>query len=102
MDKEIIARIEASPAYVTLRKKRNRLGGILTVIALIVYYGWIALIAFDKQFLSLRIGTGVTTIAIPIGIGVIVVMVLLTAIYILIANSSYDHYIDEIKKEVKQ
>lgn len=102
MDKETIARIQASPAYIMLRKKRNRLGGILTIIALIVYYGWIALIAFNKQFLSERIGSGVTTIAIPIGIGVIVVMVLLTAIYILVANSSYDTYTDEIKKEVQK
>lgn len=102
MDQETIAKIETSPAYITLKKKRNTLGGVLTLIALVVYYGWIALIAFDKQFLSTRIGTGVTTIAIPIGIGVIVVMVVLTAIYILVANSSYDNYIDEIKKEVQK
>lgn len=102
MDKETIAKIEASPAYITLKKKRNMLGGVLTLIALVVYYGWIALIAFDKQFLSTRISSGVTTIAIPIGIGVIIVMVLLTAIYILVANSSYDNYIDEIKKEVQK
>ncbi len=100
MDNEMISIIQANPSYITLKKKRNRLGGILTIIALIVYYGWIALIAFDKQFLSERIGSGVTTIAIPIGIGVIVVMVWLTAIYILVANRSYDIYIDEIKKEV--
>jgi uncharacterized membrane protein (DUF485 family) len=29
---------------------------------LIVYYGYIALIAFDKKFLAQPIGTGVTTI----------------------------------------
>lgn len=102
MDQETIAKIEVSPAYITLKKKRNILGGVLTFIALVVYYGRIGLNAFDKQFLSTRIGTGVATIAIPIGIGVIVVMVVLTAIYILAANSSYDNYIDQIKKEVQK
>ncbi|MHC5307744.1 DUF485 domain-containing protein [Bartonella sp. LJL80] len=102
MDEQMVAKIQASPAYIALRKKRNRLGGFLTAIALIIYYGWIALIAFDKEFLSQRIGEGVTTIAVPIGIGVIVIMVILTAVYVLAANSSYDGYVEEIKKEVQK
>lgn len=100
MDEDMIARIEENPDYILLKKKRNLLGGILTAIALVIYYGWIALIAFDKQFLAQRIGDGVTTIAVPIGIGVIIIMVILTAIYVLRANSTYDTLIEKIQKEV--
>lgn len=102
MDKETIARIESNSAYIKLRKKRNLLGGLLSLIAMFVYYGWISLIAFNKEFLAKTIGQGVTTIAIPIGIGVIVFMVLLTAIYVLAANKTYDGLVDDIKKEIGQ
>ena len=54
-----------------LRRKRNRLGLALTVLMLVVYYGYVALIAFDKEFLAQPIGAGVTTLGIPIGMGVI-------------------------------
>ena len=39
---------------------------------MVVYYGFILLIAFDKAFLAARIGDGVMTWGIPIGFGVIV------------------------------
>lgn len=100
MDEKMVARIEANPDYIKLKKKRNLLGLSLTFIVLIVYYGWIFIIAFDPQFLATSIGAGVTTIAIPIGIGVIVLMVLLTAFYVLIANKAYDELIHRLEKEV--
>ena len=85
----IVARIEANPKYHELRRKRNRLGWTLTVLMLIVYYGFIGLIAFDKAFLAQPIGDGVTTIGIPIAFGVIVFMMLITGIYVYRANSEY-------------
>lgn len=102
MDKETVMRIKKNPNYRMLRRKRNMLGVMLTVITLFIYYGWIALIAFDREFLARPVGNGVMTIAIPIGIGVIVLTVLLTAIYIVRANSAYDAFIDKIKEEVQQ
>ena len=47
----IAERISSHPKYLELRRKRNRLGGWLTVLMLVVYYGYISLIAFDKPFL---------------------------------------------------
>ena len=43
----IVARIEANPQYQELRRKRNSLGWTLTILMLVVYYGFIGLIAFD-------------------------------------------------------
>ena len=65
----------------------------------IVYYGYIALIAFDKQFLSIPIGNGVTTIGIPIGMGVIIFTIVITGIYVRRANSEFDALTAEILKE---
>lgn len=95
-----VARIEANPKYHELRRKRNSFGWLLTALMMIVYYGYIALIAFDKPFLATPLGAGVTSIGIPIGMGVIVFTVVITAIYVRRANSEYDRLTAEILKDV--
>ena len=97
----IVARIEANPKYHELKRKRNRLGWTLTVLMLLVYYGFIGLIAFDKAFLAQPIGDGVTTIGIPIAFGVIVFTILITGIYVYRANSEYDRLTAEILKDAE-
>ena len=46
---------------------------------MLVYYGFILLVAFNKPFLSQRLGEGVMTVGIPLGFGVIVFTVVITA-----------------------
>ena len=99
MKDPVVEKIQSNPAYQELRSKRNRLGLALTVLMLVVYYGYIALIAFDKEFLAKPIGAGVTTLGIPIGIGVIVFTVLITGFYVRRANSEYDRLTAEILKD---
>ena len=82
----IVARIEANPKYWELRRSRNVFGWTLTLLMLIVYFGYIALIAFNKPFLAQPIGNGVTTVGIPIGMGVILFTIVITAIYVRRAN----------------
>ena len=79
-----------------------RLGIFLTALMLIVYYGYIALIAFDKKFLAQPIGTGVTTLGIPIGMGVIIFTIVITAIYVRRANGEFDTLTKEILKDAAQ
>ncbi|MEF7615388.1 DUF485 domain-containing protein [Aquincola sp. MAHUQ-54] len=102
MTDPIVARIEAHPKYHELRGKRSSFGWILTMIMLIVYYGYIALIAFDKPFLAQPIGDGVTSLGIPIGLGVIVFTVIITGLYVRRANSEYDRLTAELLKEVSR
>ena len=89
-----IARIRSHPQYQELRSRRNQLGWTLTVLMLmlmlIVYYGLIALIAFDKPFLARPLGAGVKTLGIPIGVGVIVFTVLIVGYYVRRANGEFD------------
>ena len=61
MSDPVVDKIKTHPKYLELRRKRNGLGVLLTILMLVVYYGYIALIAFDKAFLAQPIGTGVTT-----------------------------------------
>lgn len=93
------ARISAHPKYLELRRNRNRIGGWLTLLMLVVYYGYISLIAFDKAFLAQPIGAGVTTLGIPIGLGVIVFTIVITLAYIRRANNEFDRLTAEIIKD---
>ena len=99
MTDDVTARIRANPKYQELRRKRTRFGWLLSAGMLIVYYGYIALIAFDKPFLSRKIGEGVTTIGVPIGLGIILFTIAITGIYVRRANTEFDALTAEILKE---
>ena len=99
MGDSIAEKIEANPKYHELRQKRNVFGWTLTVLMLVVYFGYIALIAFNKPFLAQPIGSGVTTIGIPIGLGVIIFTIVITGIYVRRANGEYDKLTAEILEE---
>jgi uncharacterized membrane protein (DUF485 family) len=100
MQDDLIQRVVSHPKYQELKAKRSSFGWTLTWAMMIVYYGFIGLIAFDKSFLAQKMGSGVTTIGIPIGFGVIVFTVIITAIYVRRANSEYDDLTAEITKAV--
>lgn len=86
----VVTRIEANPAYQQLKRKRNRFGWTLTILMLLVYYGFIGLIAFDKELLARPLGSGVTTLGIPIAFAVIVFTIAITGLYVRRANNEYD------------
>ncbi|MBK1684631.1 DUF485 domain-containing protein [Rhodoferax fermentans] len=100
MQDDLIQRVISHPKYQELKAKRSSFGWTLTWAMMIVYYGFIVLVAFNKQFLATKLGAGVMTIGIPIGFGVIVFTVLITAIYVRRANSEYDDLTAEITKAV--
>lgn len=100
---DVTERIRSNPKYQELRRKRNGFGWALTLAMLVVYYGYIALIAFNKPFLSQPLGTGVTTLGVPIGMGVIVFTIIITGLYVRRANSEFDALTRAIlEEEVKQ
>ena len=83
-------RIRSHPQYAELRQQRNRLGWSLTAMMMVVYYGYIALVAFNREFLARPLGSGVTTVGIPIALGVIVFTVLIVGYYVYRANKTFD------------
>jgi len=92
-------KIEQDPNYQELVRRRSSLGWTLSLIMLIIYFGFILLVAYAPKFLGIRIGTGVTTIGIPIGLAVILLAFVLTGIYVRRANSSYDVLIRKIVED---
>ena len=95
----MVARIEANPKYHELKRKRSSFGWLLTVLMLLVYYGYIGLIAFDKELLARPLGAGVTTLGIPIGMAVIVFSIVITGLYVRRANGEFDALTRDILKD---
>jgi uncharacterized membrane protein (DUF485 family) len=89
-------KIEQDPNFQELVRRRSALGWTLSLIMLIIYFGFIILVAYAPKFLGMTIGAGVITIGIPIGLVVIVSAFLLTGIYVNKANSQYDPLIRKI------
>ena len=102
MDIDLVRRIASNPKYLELKAKRSSFGWWLTLAMMVVYYGFILLVAFNKELLSRRLGDGVMTLGIPIGFGVIVFTVVITAIYVRRANSEFDTLTAEVTKAVLQ
>ena len=99
MQDPVVARIEANPKYQALKRQRSRFGWLLTILMLLAYYGFIGLIAFDKEFLAKPMGAGVTTLGIPIAFGVIVFTIAITGLYVRRANGEYDRLTAEILED---
>ena len=92
-------RIRANPKYQELVSKRNSYSWMMTIVMLVVYFGFILTIAFNKELLAAKIGEHMT-IGLPIGIGIIVFAWLLTGVYTRWANSSYDRSVRELRKKI--
>jgi uncharacterized membrane protein (DUF485 family) len=100
MEEDIVQKIKSNQKYQKLVSTRSTYGWVLTWLMMIVYYGFILLIAFDKELLSAKMGAGVMTWGMPIGLFVIVFTVIITGIYVRRANSEFDDLTAEIRKEV--
>jgi len=102
MSDPVVEKIQKNPKYAELRSKRSSFGWTLTILMLVVYYGYIALIAFNKPFLAQPIGAGVTSLGVPLGMGVIVFTIAITAYYVNRANSEFDSLTADILKDASK
>ncbi len=92
-------RIASNPQFKQLVAERTRFGWILTGAMLVVYYGFIGLIAFDRQLLAVKIG-GTASLGLFLGVFVILFAFALTGIYVARANTRFDTLSDALRRSV--
>jgi len=84
-----------------LSGQKNTISVILTILELVIYFGFVGLIAYNKPFLSQKLSEGGSaTIGIPIAVGTIVLSWVLTGIYIWWANAKYDVLVKKVKEKI--
>lgn len=99
MKDDIVERIQKNPKFLKMVSIRNNYSIIMSILMMIVYFGYILLIAFNKPFLATKVSAGsVMSVGIPLGLGVLVFTIIITAIYVRRANTEFDAMKDEIVK----
>ncbi len=88
------------PKFQALVSSRNRLGWTLSILMLVIYLGFILLVAFDKPLLAQKVGGGTISLGIVLGLGVILSAFVLTGIYVVRANGRFDDLTEQLKREV--
>ena len=78
-----------------LARRRWNVAITLTITMIVVYFGFILLIAYDKALLATPVVPGLT-LGILLGALVIVASWLLTWFYVRWANTNYDHALKEL------
>jgi uncharacterized membrane protein (DUF485 family) len=91
-----LARIRTNPAFQRLERERRTLSWTLAVLMMLIYGGFLIVVAFDKPLVAQPIGAGPITLAFPLGLGVIVAAVALTGIYVARANTLFDRLTEEV------
>ena len=97
-----IAAVKAHPKYQELVRRRTRFGWSMTAIMLVAYFGYVLLIAFNKELLARPIGNGVTSVGIPLGFGIIILGIVLTAVYVRRANFEYDALLQAVLDDTSE
>jgi uncharacterized membrane protein (DUF485 family) len=95
MDQMSLRRIESDPNYTNLVSERKSLGWTLAIITLVMYYGYIAIVAFAPGLIAVPL-FGSITVGIVLGVAIILASILLTGLYVMRANSKYDELTNAI------
>lgn len=85
--------------YRDLVRRRSVLGWGLAGAMVAVYFCFLLLIAFAKNWLALPLAGGATSIGMPVGLGVIVVAIVQTGFYVRQANRVYDREMAALLQE---
>ena len=99
MTPQKLENLTVHPDFLTLVRRKKLLNWTLTLMMLVIYYGFVLLVAFSPSSLGRSLNGGVTTIGMVAGVAVILVSFALTGIYVYRANHFIDPLNDSLKRE---
>jgi uncharacterized membrane protein (DUF485 family) len=85
------------PEFLDLASRKDRISLLLTLATLLLYYGFILLVAFKPALFGEW--AGLVPLGIPIGVGVIGGCWALTGLYVRWANSRYDAMVERVQEK---
>ncbi len=98
---KIDRRVLDSAEFHNLVAGRWRVSLVLTALLFVLYYGYIILIATNRQLVSTPV-SGSTTAGILIAAGVILGAWVLTAVYVVWANRQYDPAVAKLRARAEK
>ncbi len=95
-------RVLRSSRFHELVQQRTGFAWTLSIAMLVIYFGFVLLVAFAKPLLATKIGGGVTSLGILLGLAVIIAAFVLTGIYVYRANSRFDEITRRLQRDLTQ
>ena len=95
MQDDVTQAMLRDPRFIELEANRGRFSLTLAAIMLVIYFGFIFLVAFAPGLMAVPVD-GVITWAFPVALGVIVSAILITGIYVAVANGRFDRLTRDI------
>ena len=97
MSSSVYAHIRRNPRFAELVAKRTRFAGILAVIVLVIFYGFVMLVAFAPELIGKRLFEGSNlTFGILAALLQFIFFWILTLVYVRRANGEFDDMNQEI------
>ncbi len=87
------------PDFKELKSSKWKVSIILGSIVMILYFGFVLLMAYNKPLFANKV-LGIY-VGIPIGVFVLVSTILITVVYVLWANSNYDVLVEKVKEKIR-
>ncbi len=101
MTPQDLDRIRENPDFIQLVRRKQRLTWSLTAAMLVIYYGFVLLVAFAPGVLGQSLNGGVTSVGMLVGVVIILLSFALTGIYVKRTNI-LDPLNDKLKQESDQ
>ena len=101
MTPQDLDRIRENPDFIQLVRRKQRLTWSLTAAMLVIYYGFVLLVAFAPGVLGHSLNGGVTSVGMLVGVAIILLSFALTGIYVKRTNV-LDPLNDKVKQECAQ
>lgn len=89
----------SDPAFKKLKKEKWIISIILGAIVMVLYYGFILLMAYNKPFFATKVTENIT-VGIPLGVFVLMATIGVTAVYVFWANTSYDRLVSKVREKI--
>jgi uncharacterized membrane protein (DUF485 family) len=102
MTPQDLDRIRENPDFIQLVRRKQRLTWSLTAAMLVIYYGFVLLVAFAPGVLGQSLNGGVTSVGMLVGVVIILLSFALTGVYVKHTNSVLDPLNDKVKQECGQ
>ena len=103
MQGDMDTKLRDNPKFHKLVSTRNTYSILMTLAMMVVYFGYILLVAYNKEFLAQKLGAGlVTSIGIPMGVGVLLFTIVITGIYVHRSNTEFDSLKEDLIKEANR
>jgi len=96
---QMYAHIRRNPRFAELVARRTRLAVMLSAVVLVIFYGFVMMVAFAPDIVATRLFEGSNlTVGIALGLFQFVLFWVLTLIYVRRANGEFD----DLNKEIVQ